>query len=50
MEVNGQQEFLGNRKRSLLAFLLGRCVEIVPSKKTSHLKDNRPVKKVHHHR
>ena len=49
MEVNDQQGFLGNRKRSHLGSVSGGCAEIVPSKKASHLKESCPIKKVHHH-
>ena len=49
MEVNDQQGFLKNRKRSHLGSVSGGCAEIVPSEKASHLKESCPIKKVHHH-
>ena len=49
MEVNDQQRFLGNRKRSHLGSVFGGYSEIVPSKKTSHLKVNCSAEKVYRH-
>ena len=38
MEVNDQQGFLGDRKRSHLGSVSGECVDTMPSKNASHLK------------
>ena len=50
MGVNDQQGFLGNKRRSHLGSESGGCVDIVPPKKASHLKENCPSQKVHHHK
>ena len=44
-----EQGFLGNRKRSHLGSVSGGCVDIVPSKKASHLEESCPSEKVHRH-
>ena len=49
MEVNDRQRFLGKRKRSHLGSVSGGYSEIVPSKKTSHFKENCSAEKVYHH-